>query len=147
MAQVISDWEARLTAAERERDEAIKDRDALLRKYEGWDLFLGPCAHGRDPWDRCDVCGEGDAVTALLEAWRAQGVTVRTAALEEAAGVCQKIADGRARQLAWLKSGDPAAGPVDERADWVECKRSEAQNCADALRSLARDAGRGREGT
>lgn len=27
----------------------------------GW---IGPCVHGRDPWDRCDVCGELDEEVA-----------------------------------------------------------------------------------
>jgi hypothetical protein len=33
----------------------------LLYGYGG---FLGPCAHGRSPWDRCDECGEKTAVEA-----------------------------------------------------------------------------------
>ena len=23
----------------------------------GWEEFVGPCAHGRDPFTRCDTCG------------------------------------------------------------------------------------------
>lgn len=34
--------------------------------------WVGPCEHGRDPWDRCDVCGELDEREALLNAFHAQ---------------------------------------------------------------------------
>jgi hypothetical protein len=34
---------------------------ALGRPYS---VFLGPCAHGRDPYDRCDICDELGPVIA-----------------------------------------------------------------------------------
>lgn len=32
-----------------------------------YDVFVGPCSHGRDPWDRCEICGEGTAIEAAVE--------------------------------------------------------------------------------
>lgn len=31
-----------------------------------YEVFVGPCAHGRDPWDRCEICGEGTALEAAV---------------------------------------------------------------------------------
>lgn len=33
----------------------------------GYTVFTGPCVHGRDPWDRCDECGEETAIHALIK--------------------------------------------------------------------------------
>lgn len=46
------------------------DEAAAWRKWfeengwKGWDLFIGPCAHGRDPFTRCSVCGELNPLAA-----------------------------------------------------------------------------------
>lgn len=34
----------------------------------GYTVFTGPCVHGRDPWDRCEECGEKNAVFAATAA-------------------------------------------------------------------------------
>jgi DNA-binding transcriptional MerR regulator len=56
----------RLTA---ERDAALAKSNDLLYGYGG---FIGPCAHGSDPWDRCDECGDKTAVEAAAETVEAQ---------------------------------------------------------------------------
>lgn len=32
----------------------------------GFASFVGPCAHGRDPWTRCETCSQGNAVQAVV---------------------------------------------------------------------------------
>jgi hypothetical protein len=72
--------EARAGEAERERDrfremwaelqraaEGHPSRDGDFYILHGHETFVGPCVHGRDPWTRCDECGEGNAVDALLK--------------------------------------------------------------------------------
>jgi hypothetical protein len=34
--------------------------------------WIGPCLHGRDPWDRCDDCGEMHTDVAWAKALRAE---------------------------------------------------------------------------
>jgi hypothetical protein len=61
-----------------ERDAARAEKAVLMREVErlrtqlhGHALWTGPCAHGRDPWDRCGMCGQGTVVEALHAAWAA----------------------------------------------------------------------------
>ena len=51
------------TVLEHVSQQASDDAYAL----HGYTVFTGPCAHGRDPWDRCDECGEETAINALLK--------------------------------------------------------------------------------
>lgn len=73
-------WEnASVAQLVRERDEALRERDAVQKAMLGCAVFIGPCAHGRDPWDRCDECGEDNALWAATKA-----VTARTKERDEA---------------------------------------------------------------
>jgi hypothetical protein len=40
------------------------------RALASW--WVGPCLHGRDPWDRCDECGELAPEVAMSRAVRAE---------------------------------------------------------------------------
>lgn len=42
----------------------MTDREVAL--LYGHEAFIGPCVHGRDPWDRCDICGEKTAIEAAV---------------------------------------------------------------------------------
>lgn len=41
---------------------------ALAQPVSDYVAFVGPCAHGRDPWDRCEMCGEGSELEAAVVA-------------------------------------------------------------------------------
>lgn len=75
----------RIAALEREVTEA---RDAFMKLH--MEQFIGPCAHGRDPYERCDECVMLTATEAGMLAARAEA---RRAAMEEAAGVAYAEAD------------------------------------------------------
>jgi hypothetical protein len=68
-----------LRMALQERDEARAERDAVQRAMLGYAVFIGPCAHEYDPWDRCDECAEDNALWAATKA-----VTARTKERDEA---------------------------------------------------------------
>lgn len=44
----------------------VKERDQLLVDLYGTGKFTGPCFHGHDPWTRCEECGEGTSLDALM---------------------------------------------------------------------------------
>lgn len=55
-----------------------------------WERWVGPCAHGRDPWPRCDTCCEAGELQALVWVWEASRAEVarereRAEAAEQAA--------------------------------------------------------------
>lgn len=83
-------------AALLEEVETLRQRQALWEEAAhalyGYTEFIGPCAHGRDPWDRCDECGEKNAVSAAVgllnkerEEHRKALVLARNEGLEKAA--------------------------------------------------------------
>jgi hypothetical protein len=54
---------------QKERADVAEKRVAEMLAGSG--EWIGPCAHGRDPWTRCDDCSEAGEPTALLGALRA----------------------------------------------------------------------------
>jgi hypothetical protein len=63
-----------------EMEELKKREDEYGSALHGTSVFVGPCVHERDPWDRCDECGEGSAVQALMRV--ANALRARVAELE-----------------------------------------------------------------
>ena len=57
---------AELKLAQAERDDALKAAAEYSEHLDGYGTLVGPCPHGRDPWDRCDTCGELNAVQVAL---------------------------------------------------------------------------------
>lgn len=49
--------------------EAFEGELRQLRELNGWG-FIGPCAHGRDPFTRCDTCERLTPLAAALLAER-----------------------------------------------------------------------------
>lgn len=68
-AELLKELEAERAARKRAEEEAERlerERLELSLHLHGWKSFIGPCEHGRDPWTRCSVCGEGNAVQAVM---------------------------------------------------------------------------------
>lgn len=85
-----------------EEVQTLRQRQALWEEVAdtlyGYAVFVGPCVHGRDPWDRCDECGEESAVhalvkvnNALLEQHRKALARARNEGLEKAATKLESI--------------------------------------------------------
>ncbi len=49
-----------------ERDEAHTAAAKYSDHLFGYGMLVGPCPHGSDPWDRCDTCGDLNAVQVAL---------------------------------------------------------------------------------
>lgn len=119
-------------AALLEELETLRGRQALWEEAAtalyGYTEFIGPCAHGRDPWDRCDECGEKNAVYA------AQKVIVKMT--EEYRNALEARDGANAGLLATLKR------EREERAKALVRARNEGLEEAAGL--LAADAARHR---
>jgi len=63
-----------------EMEELRRRVDEYGFALHGTSVFVGPCVHERDPWDRCDECGEGSSVQALMKV--ANALRARVAELE-----------------------------------------------------------------
>lgn len=92
--------------ARAERDEALRERNAVQEAMLGYVVFIGPCAHGDDPWYRCDECGEDNALWAATKA-----VTARTAERDEARAA---LAGETRVSLDFQKQRDEARAEAEE---------------------------------
>jgi flagellar biosynthesis regulator FlaF len=118
----------------------VADPDYYI--LHGHETFVGPCVHGRDPWTRCDECGEGNAVEALmkrvaaLEAERDEARKAYAAAHEELRRTADMLAAARDvanRQRAAGEAAD-AESAREIEARIVRPLRSERDALAAALR-------------
>lgn len=67
-------------ACEAKESALLRELRLSQARLHGLAFFVGPCAHGRDPWDRCPECGNKSAPEALYAAWAA--VTQEAVALK-----------------------------------------------------------------
>jgi hypothetical protein len=67
---------ARLRATVQALDAAQAQAAAATQALYGHASFVGPCAHGSDPWDRCDDCGNHSAINAAVTALNAERAKV-----------------------------------------------------------------------
>ena len=101
-------------------------------RLHGTEAFIGPCAHGRDPWDRCETCGEGDAFDAAVAALNALRAEL-TAATERAEKAERERDEARAAAACPACDGE---GEVDNDFGGARCGRCEGSGSElDALRA------------
>jgi hypothetical protein len=74
LSEAIVKWRAEAAALSRETGSVLTQ---LRREFghgveSAWSMgaFTGPCAHGRDPYTRCDSCGEMDPREAFVATLR-----------------------------------------------------------------------------
>lgn len=130
----VSEQGARVATLEQQ---ARKDAADL----HGYTIFVGPCVHGRDPWDRCDECGEETAIHALMKV--RQKLEQHVSELEKSLESAREsvIREGMERDL-WKKRTEGAAhmlsdvipgevGHLDLVARITELKRQRDEALAD----------------
>lgn len=101
---------------------------ADLYTLHGYEVFVGPCVHGRYPWDRCDECGEETAVHALLKVRAAHLAEIERlkGELEHVQGVAQsRLAHERLLQSR-LEEAHREASALLQRAEQAEARLKHA---------------------
>jgi hypothetical protein len=98
----------------------------------GYTVFTGPCAHGRDPWDRCDECGEETAIHALLKV-RAHLERDLAKAQSERAEALRGIEEMRVTVAGLEQEKRSAIADRDRYASTSEVWRKRVHEAADAL--------------
>lgn len=102
-----------------------------------WDRWAGPCAHGRDPWTRCDTCQEAGELLALAWAFRAFDAKVYPLEAEVSA-LRARVAE--LEELLTQTGVAVARGALGIR-DWLakhdaEVRAKAIESCIEALRAL-----------
>lgn len=79
--------------------------------------FIGPCAHGRDPYTRCEECGGRDSVNVELDALRAErdALTRQIAELDAERNRC--CGDNEALRAASREAREALRGLFEEGTD------------------------------
>lgn len=77
-----------------------------LKELGELDVFIGPCAHGRDPWTRCDECGEGPAIEAAVK--RVNQLSKEAHDLKNSNNALSSRVDRQVDALAWIRKADRA---------------------------------------
>ena len=123
----VIDAACALVSLQRADSDRLHAENARLHdSLYGWSPFCGPCAHGHDPWDRCDECGEGTALDAAAKAASAAREQVAHLRAENARGTDP---DPGAADLLWRLALEYHAGHPS---------RAAMQAGANALRENAR---------